>query len=84
MTARELGYYWVTWTDLADEELVACRPGPLIGRWDGKGWWFVRSDVYRFDSEVKVLSDVLVPPRQNCSRRCNRQAARSAVPADRA
>jgi hypothetical protein len=61
MQLRMPGYYWVTWTDLADADWVARRPGPLIGQWDGRVWWFVRSDVYRFDCEVVVLDEVPLP-----------------------
>jgi hypothetical protein len=64
MGLRMPGYYWVTWTDLADADLVARRPGPLVGHWDGRVWWFVRSDVYRFDCEVEVLGEIPAPCRQ--------------------
>jgi len=63
MSQRMPGYYWVTWTDLADADCVARRPGPLVGQWDGEFWWFFRSDVYRFDCEVEVLDLILAPPR---------------------
>jgi hypothetical protein len=65
MPIRKPGYYWITWTDLVDADLAARRPGPLIGQWDGKLWWFVRSEVYRFDCEVKVLEEILTPPEHN-------------------
>ncbi len=58
---RVPGYYWVTWNGRADAEFAAHRPGPLIGQWDGRVWWFVRCDVYRFDSEVEVLGAALAP-----------------------
>ena len=45
MSTRKPGYYWVTWSELADADLVTRRPGPLIGHWDGRVWWFVRSEV---------------------------------------
>jgi hypothetical protein len=64
MFKREPGHYWVTWSELADAELVARKPGPLIGQWDGNFWWFIRSDIYRFDCEVKVLGSVLAPPQR--------------------
>jgi len=62
MTQRQLGYYWVVWTDMADIEVRQARPGPLLGRWDGKYWWFVRMEVSKFDCEVEVISDLLEPP----------------------
>ena len=62
---RKPGYYWVTCTDRADADLAEREQGPLIGQWDGKVWWFVRSDDYRFDCEVEVLGTILTPPRQN-------------------
>lgn len=64
MLLRMPGYYWVAWTDLADADWVARRPGPVVGWWDGKVWWFVRSEVYRFDCEVEVLEEIPTPPRQ--------------------
>jgi hypothetical protein len=67
MPRRTPGYYWVTWTNLADADCVARRPGPLVGQWDGKVWWFFRSDVYRFDCEVEVLDEISAPPRQAVS-----------------
>jgi len=63
MSIRKPGYYWIDWTHMADEELVARRPGPHVGWWDGSVWWFVRTDVYRFDCEVKVLDAIAAPPR---------------------
>lgn len=69
MVLRTPGYYWVTWTDLADADCVACRPGPLVGQWDGKVWWFFRSDVYRFDCEVEVLDEISSPPQRVFSAR---------------
>jgi hypothetical protein len=53
--SREPGYYWITWTKLADEDWAQRHPGPLVSEWDGKRWWITRSDVYRFDCEVQVL-----------------------------
>jgi hypothetical protein len=64
MPLRMPGYYWITWTDLADADWVARRPGPLVGQWDGRVWWFVRSDVYRFDCEVEVLDQIPAPDQQ--------------------
>lgn len=61
MSKRKPGYYWVTWTEHADPDLVTRRPSPLIAQWDGNAWWFVRSDVYRFDCEVQVLASVALP-----------------------
>jgi hypothetical protein len=61
MPLRAPGYYWITWTDLADADWVARRPGPLVGQWDGEVWWFVRSDIYRFDCEVEVLDEIPAP-----------------------
>jgi hypothetical protein len=58
MSKRTPGYYWVDWTD--DIVVSGCRrPGPLVGEWDGKAWWFPRTETYRFDCEVKVLSESL-------------------------
>ncbi|HXW25165.1 MAG TPA: hypothetical protein VEK73_10480 [Xanthobacteraceae bacterium] len=68
MSNREPGYYWVTWTDRADADLAARKPGPLISQWDGRVWWFVRSDVYRFDCEVAVLGSLLMPAPANFAR----------------
>jgi hypothetical protein len=59
MMTREPGYYWVTWTERADEDLTRRRPAPLVAQWDGNVWWLVRSDVYRFDCELKVLGGML-------------------------
>lgn len=61
MTQRQPGYYWIAWTDFADIELRNSRPGPLIGEWDGKRWWFVRMDAYKFDCEVEVIGSMLFP-----------------------
>jgi len=55
-TSRTPGYYWVTWTELADPYLRARRPGPLVGEWDGKVWWFSKIQAYQFDCDVKVIS----------------------------
>jgi hypothetical protein len=63
MAERQPGYYAVIWTDFADVELRNCRPGPLVGEWDGKYWWFTRMDAYRFDCEVEVIGE-LIEPRQ--------------------
>lgn len=68
MPLRTPGYYWVTWTDLADADCIARRPGPLVGMWDGEFWWFFRSDVYRFDREVAVLDEISAPPRHALSK----------------
>jgi hypothetical protein len=65
MADREPGYYWIAWSQLADPDLAARRPAPLISRWDGKVWWFVQSDVYRFDCEVEAISGMLAPPRRS-------------------
>jgi hypothetical protein len=67
MALRTPGYYWVTWTDLADADCAARRPGPLVGHWDGAFWWFFHSDVYRFDCEVEVLDEISAPSRQAVS-----------------
>lgn len=64
MPLRTPGYYWITWTDLADADCAARRPGPLVGQWDGEVWWFFRSDIYRFDCEVEVLDEISAPCRQ--------------------
>jgi hypothetical protein len=61
MSERTPGYYWVTWTKLADEEAVLRRPGPLVAQWDGAVWWFTRSDTYRFDSELDVVGEIPKP-----------------------
>jgi hypothetical protein len=62
MSERMPGYYWVDWTELADSELVDRRPGALIGEWDGKVWWFVHMQTYRFDCEVRIRGERLAPP----------------------
>jgi hypothetical protein len=59
---RKRGFYWVEWTNFADSELVQRRPGPLVGEWDGRYWWFARMQTYRFDSEVSIVADRLSPP----------------------
>jgi hypothetical protein len=59
MAQRQPGYYAVVWTDFADVELRNRRPGPLVGEWDGRYWWFSRMDTYRFDCEVEVVSDLI-------------------------
>ena len=64
MTEREPGYYWIVWTDLADVEVTAKWPGPLLGQFDGRYWWFARMEVYKFDREVEVISSMLVPLEQ--------------------
>jgi len=61
MTQRKPGYYWVVWTDLADVDVKDARPAPLIGEWDGRFWWFARMASYRFDCEVEVVDDLLLP-----------------------
>jgi hypothetical protein len=63
MAQRELGYYWVCWSNRADEKTAERLPGPLLGMWDGEVWWFVRIDRYYFDTELIVLSERLVAPR---------------------
>lgn len=67
MPLRTPGYYWIKWTDLADADCVARRPGPFVGQWDGKVWWLFRSDVYRFDCEVEVLDRIPFPARRAIS-----------------
>ena len=62
-SGRERGYYWITWSDWAGDELRSSRPDPLIGEWDGQVWWFARRTTYCFDSEVMVLGLQLTPPR---------------------
>ena len=62
MSERTPGYYWIDWTDRADADLVESRPGPLVGQWDGKVWWFARLQAYRFDCEVKVLGERIASP----------------------
>lgn len=62
MTQRHPGQYWIVWTDLADIELRTSRPGPLIGEWDGRFWWFARMQAYKFDCEVDVIGSRLSPP----------------------
>lgn len=58
MSGRQPGYYWVTWTKLADEEVALRRPGPLVAQWDGAVWWLIRSDTYRFDSELDAIGEI--------------------------
>ena len=58
MSGRQPGYYWVTWTKLADEEVALRRPGPLVAQWDGAVWWLIRSDTYRFDSELDAIGQI--------------------------
>jgi hypothetical protein len=60
MIERVPGFYIVEWSDLADPELVARRPGPLVGEWDGRVWWFSRTQAYQFDCDVKVISEFAV------------------------
>jgi hypothetical protein len=62
---REPGYYWVTWTEFADEEVARRRPGPCIARWDGAVWWLIRSEVYRFDCELRVLGHAITSPNKD-------------------
>jgi hypothetical protein len=62
MKHRDKGFYWVEWTHFADAQLVARKPGPLMGEWDGRYWWFTRMHAYCFDCEVRVLSERLQPP----------------------
>lgn len=52
---RTPGYYWVEWSESADKDLVARRPGPLVGEWDGRVWWFSRIEAYQFDCDVAVI-----------------------------
>lgn len=61
MAQRQPGFYAVVWTDFADIELRNRRPGPLIGEWDGRYWWFTRMDAYKFDCEVRAIGDLLAP-----------------------
>jgi hypothetical protein len=61
MFQRKPGYYWVAWSERADEELALRRPGPLVAQWDGTVWWFVRSDTYRFECELEVISEISAP-----------------------
>jgi hypothetical protein len=63
MAERERGYYWVRWSSWIDAETAASVPGPSLGLWDGRAWWFARKDRYYFDTEVVVLSECLRPPR---------------------
>jgi hypothetical protein len=58
---RAPGYYWVNWSKWADSELAARRPGPLVGEWDGKVWWFSRVDAYQFDCDLIVISNLSLP-----------------------
>lgn len=64
MTARQPGYYWIKWSELADTDVARRRPSPLIGEWDGHVWWLSRSDVYRFDREIEAIAKVMEPPTQ--------------------
>jgi hypothetical protein len=59
MMDRTPGFYLVEWSDLADPELAARRPGPLVGEWDGRVWWFSRMQAYQFDCDVKVISELM-------------------------
>jgi len=61
MSGRQPGYYWVTWTALADEEVALRRPGPLVAQWDGAVWWLICSDTYRFDSELEAIGEIPQP-----------------------
>jgi hypothetical protein len=61
MTTRPPGYYWIEWTERADAEFVGSRPGPLVGEWTGKVWWFTRLSACRFDCEVQVLGACVDP-----------------------
>jgi hypothetical protein len=63
MAERQRGYYWVGWSGWVDAETAERFPGPMLGLWDGQVWWFTRMDRYRFDTEVIVLGERLVPPR---------------------
>jgi hypothetical protein len=60
MSARQPGYYWVCWTTLAGEVALR-RPAPLVAQWDGAVWWLIRSDTYRFDSELEVIGEIPQP-----------------------
>ncbi len=56
MTERAPGYYWVQWrSGWVDDEQR--RPGPLVGEWDGRVWWFTRLNTYRFASQVEVIAE---------------------------
>lgn len=68
MSQRTPGYYWAAWTERADKEVASRRPGPFVAHWDGAVWWFILSDVYRFDCELEVLGNILAPPRSEFSR----------------
>jgi hypothetical protein len=58
-TNRKPGYYWVKWSALANAELAAKRPGPLVGEWDGKVWWFNRIEAYQFDCDVNPIGSFM-------------------------
>jgi hypothetical protein len=62
MARRDSGYYWVTWSNWADEESIARRPAPLLGLWDGEVWWFTCLDRYHFDVELIAISERIRPP----------------------
>ena len=57
MIIRTPGYYLVEWSGSADPELVARRPGPLVGERDGRVWWFSRMQAYQFDCDVTVIGE---------------------------
>jgi hypothetical protein len=61
MTERAPGYYWVDWRAGWVDDEPDRRPGPLVGEWDGRVWWFSRLDTYRFDSQVEVIADCPAP-----------------------
>ena len=62
MTERALVYYWVEWRNGWVDDEPQSRPGPLVGEWDGKVWWFTRLESYRFDSQVEVVAECPLPP----------------------
>jgi hypothetical protein len=61
MTERAPGYYWVEWRDGWVDDEPERRPGPLVGEWDGRVWWFTRFEAYRFASQVEVIAECPMP-----------------------
>jgi hypothetical protein len=61
MTERAPGYYWVEWRAGWVDDEPQHRPGPLVGEWDGRVWWFTRFETYRFASQVEVIAECLAP-----------------------
>jgi|HubBroStandDraft_1064217.scaffolds.fasta_scaffold1060099_2 hypothetical protein len=55
LNGRTPGYYWIKWSNFADPKLATRRPGPIVGEWDGKVWWFSRMNSYQFDCDVMVI-----------------------------